>query len=131
VAIVRGHWPAFRERVEMHAGSLPAFVCDEIEAFATCGDFQQGFLVVECRRCGDSLHVPFACKSRGICPSCMGRRMGETAALLVEHRLPAVPWRQWVLSFEGTARLRRQAARARVSALRQACDAGPSSSDQA
>jgi len=43
----------------------------------------------------------FACKSRGICPSCMGRRMCESAALLVEHRLPAVPWRQWVLSFEG------------------------------
>ncbi len=34
---------------------------------------------------------PFACKSRGVCPSCMGRRMGETAALLVDHRLPAVP----------------------------------------
>ncbi len=27
--------------------------------------------------------------------------MAETAALLVEHRLPEVPWRQWVLSFEG------------------------------
>jgi len=25
--------------------------------------------------------------------------MAETAALLVEHRLPAFPWRQWVLSF--------------------------------
>jgi hypothetical protein len=42
-------------------------------------DFEQGFLLVECRRCGDSLRVPFACKSRGICPSCMGRRMCETA----------------------------------------------------
>jgi hypothetical protein len=106
VAIIREHWPAFRERVEMHAGPLPAFVCDEIEAFATCGDFEQGFLVAECRRCGDSMRVPFACKSRGICPSCMGRRMGETAALLVDHRLPAVPWRQWVLSFEGPMAVR-------------------------
>jgi hypothetical protein len=106
VAIIREHWPAFRERVEMHAGPLPGFVCDEIEAFATCGDFEHGFLVAECRRCGDSLRVPFACKSRGICPSCMGRRMGETAALLVDHRLPAVPWRQWVLSFEGPLAVR-------------------------
>jgi hypothetical protein len=81
-------------------------VCDEIEAFATCGDFEQGFLVAECRRCGDSRRVPFACKSRGICPSWMGRRMGETAALLVDHRLPAVPWRQWVLSFEGPLAVR-------------------------
>jgi hypothetical protein len=61
VAIVREHWPAFRERVETHAGPLPAFVRDEMEAFAACGNFEQGFLVVECRRCGDSLRVPFAC----------------------------------------------------------------------
>jgi hypothetical protein len=106
VAIVREHWPAFRDRLEMHAGPLPAFVRDELEAFATCGHFERGFLVVQCRRCGDSLRVPFACKSRGICPSCMGRRMCETAALLVDHRLPAVPWRQWVLSFEGSMAVR-------------------------
>ncbi len=79
---------------------------DELEAFITCGDFEHGFLVAQCRRCGDSLRVPFACKSRGICPSCMGRRMAETAALLVEHRLPDVPWRQWVLSFEGPMAVR-------------------------
>ena len=101
LALVREHWPAFRERLEERAGSLPGFVRDELEAFITCGDFENGFLVAQCRRCGDSLRVPFACKSRGICPSCMGRRMAETAALLVEHRLPDVPWRQWVLSFEG------------------------------
>src|SRR5450432_4284328 len=29
-----------------------------------------------------------ACKGRGICPSCMGRRMCQTAANLVEHVLP-------------------------------------------
>ena len=36
----------------------------------------------------------------------MGRRMAETAALLIEHRLPEVPWRQWVLSFEGPMAMR-------------------------
>ncbi len=29
---------------------------------------------------------------------CMGRRMAEGAALLVDHVLPAVGYRQWVLS---------------------------------
>ncbi len=106
LALVREHWPAFRERLEERAGSLPRFVRDELEGFITCGDFEHGFLVAQCRRCRDSLRVPFACKSRGICPSCMGRRMAETAALLVEHRLPAVPWRQWVLSFEGPMAVR-------------------------
>jgi len=106
LALVREHWSAFRERLEERAGSLPGFVRDELEASITCGAFEHGFLVAQCRRCGDSLRVPFACKSRGICPSCMGRRMAETAALLVEHRLPEVPWRQWVLSFEGPMAVR-------------------------
>ena len=106
LALVREHWPAFRDRLEEHAGALPAFVRGELEALLTCGDFEHGFLVAECQRCGDSLRVPFACKSRGICPSCMGRRMAETAALLVEHRLPTVPWRQWVLSFPGPMAVR-------------------------
>ncbi len=101
VAVVREHLPAFLERLEQSGGSLPAFVQRKLEAFVTCGDFEHGFLVAACRRCGDTLRVPFSCKSRGVCPSCMGRRMCETAALLADHRLPAVPYRQWVLSFEG------------------------------
>jgi len=38
-----------------------------------------------CQRCGDELRLPFPCKGRGFCPSCMGRRMAEGAALLVDH----------------------------------------------
>jgi hypothetical protein len=34
--------------------------------------------------------TPSAPPARGFCPSCMGRRMAEGAALLVEHVLPAV-----------------------------------------
>ena len=36
----------------------------------------------------------------------MGRRMAQGAALLVDHMLPAVGYRQWVLSFEGRAAVR-------------------------
>ncbi|MGH1347892.1 MAG: transposase zinc-binding domain-containing protein [Nannocystales bacterium] len=68
LAVVREHWPAFREQLEERVGSLPGFVRNELEAFITCGDFKYGFLVAQCRRCGDSLRVPSACKSRGICP---------------------------------------------------------------
>ena len=106
VTIVREHLPGFLERIETHGEPLPAFVRDELEAFTTCGNFEEGFLVAKCRRCGESLRVPFACKSRGICPSCMGRRMCETAALLVDHRLPKTRFRQWVLSFEGSMAVR-------------------------
>ncbi len=104
---MREHLPAFLDRLETQAQTtLPAFVRAELEAFTTCGDFEQGFLLLACGRCGDRLRVPFSCKGRGVCPSCMGRRMCETAALLVYHRLPAVPYRQWVLSFPGPLAVR-------------------------
>jgi hypothetical protein len=50
LALVREHWRAFRERFEERAGSLPAFVREELEAFVTCGDFEHGFLLAECGR---------------------------------------------------------------------------------
>ena len=79
---------------------------DELAGFGVCGDFGQGFVRTACRTCGDELRVPFSCKGRGLCPSCMGRRMAEGAALRVDHVLPAVGYRQWVLSFEGRAAVR-------------------------
>ncbi len=36
----------------------------------------------------------------------MGRRMSESAALLVDDVLPAVGYRQWVLSFSGPLAVR-------------------------
>ncbi len=39
-----------------------------------------------------------SCKGRGLCPSCNVRRMAETAAHLVDHVIPPLPVRQWVLS---------------------------------
>ena len=42
--------------------------------------------------------MAFSCKGRGFCPSCGGRRMAERAAHLVDHVLPDVPVRQWVLT---------------------------------
>jgi hypothetical protein len=68
MAIVREHRLPFRERVEMHAGPLPAFVCDEIEAFATCGDFEHGSSWPGAGAAATRYGCPsFACKSRGIC----------------------------------------------------------------
>jgi len=105
--IVRHHVAPFLEHVEEGSyAPLPDFVRDELRGFAVCGDFSQGFVRTACRRCGDELRVPFPCKGRGFCPSCMGRRMAEGAALLVDHVLPAVGYRQWVLSFSGPLAVR-------------------------
>ena len=43
--------------------------------------------------------MAFSCKRRGICPSCGTRGMAGTAAYLIDHILPRVAVRQWVLSF--------------------------------
>jgi outer membrane murein-binding lipoprotein Lpp len=39
-----------------------------------------------------------SCKGRGVCPSCNGRHMAQTAAHLADHVIPPVPVRQWVIS---------------------------------
>jgi hypothetical protein len=41
---------------------------------------------------------PFTASGFGFCPSCGARRMAQTAAHLVDHVIPHVPVRQWVLS---------------------------------
>ncbi|MBK8261253.1 MAG: transposase zinc-binding domain-containing protein [Nannocystis sp.] len=104
--LVRRHLPGLLARLEEAGHALPEFVKAELDGFAGCGDFEKGFVRTACRTCGDELRVPFACKGRGFCPSCMGRRMAEGAALLVDHVLPAVGVRQWVLSFEGRMAVR-------------------------
>ena len=52
-----------------------------------------------CKGCGEELLVAFSCKKRGFCPSCVGRRMSDVAAHLVDEVFPEeVPMRQWVCS---------------------------------
>jgi hypothetical protein len=57
-----------------------------------------GFARALCAGCGQGFVVAFSCKGRGVCPSCNGRHMAQTAAHLVDHVMPPVPVRQWVIS---------------------------------
>ena len=77
---------------------LPAFVKKELEGFLDCGLLCRNFARLTCESCQDKRLVSFACKGRGFCPSCLGRRMASTAANLLEHVLPPCPLRQWVLT---------------------------------
>ena len=63
-----------------------------------CGRLEHGCVRVKCARCGFERLVAFSCKRRGFCPSCLGRRMADTALHLVEKVFPEVPVRQWVCS---------------------------------
>ncbi len=90
--------PTFMDR-SAAAGGLPGFVTRTLREYLTCGLLTHGFARVRCPVCCDDLLVARSCKRRGVCPSCDGRRMGDTAARLVDRVLPDVPVRQWVLSF--------------------------------
>ena len=97
--LVQEHIETFFAQVETETGSgLPDFVKDEFDAFLECGILAHGFLRLRCANCAHEKLVAFSCKRRGFCPSCGGRRMAQTAAHLVDHIIPRVPVRQWVLS---------------------------------
>jgi hypothetical protein len=90
------------------AAPLPSFVRDELEGYINCGVLSRGFAVLACPECSERIVVGFSCKGLGFCNACLGRRMAETAANLVEHVLPErAPLRQFVLTlpFELRARL--------------------------
>src|SRR5690242_2725233 len=98
-AIVRDHRATFVAHARnTYDAPLPRYVQDELHGYLRCGVFAHGFLRAHCDACGHDLLVAFSCKARGVCPSCAGRRMANTAAHLVDRVLPAVPVRQWVLS---------------------------------
>ena len=88
-----------RTRAPDSGHGLPRFVERELRRYLECGLLAYGFARVHCSRCMRDELVAFACKGRGFCPSCCGRRMADTAAHLVDHVLPHAPVRQWVLSF--------------------------------
>ena len=112
--VVRDHLQTFlAEAAHLRAGEgVPRFVEDEFQTFLTCGWLAGGFARFQCGACKAERLVAFSCKGRGFCPSrgprrtdcvrwggsCGGRRMTERAAHLVDHVLPDVPVRQWVLT---------------------------------
>ena len=96
--VLQAHLETFIERTETGDRELPGFVKDELRSFLACGIFAHGFARFRCASCGHSRLVPFSCRGRGFCPSCTGRRMADQAAYLVDHVIPHVPVRQWVLS---------------------------------
>ena len=95
----------FAQAEETTSARLPQFVRDEFDAFLECGILAHGFLRLRCGDCGRDKLLAFSCKRRGFCPSCGARRMAQTAAHLVDHVIPRVPVRQWVLSLPIPLRL--------------------------
>ena len=103
--IVEQHLSSLQDELRHHETYLPRFVLNEFEDYLRCGRLEHGFLRVKCNGCRHEHLVAFSCKRRGFCPSCGARRMIETSSHLVDHVIPQVPTRQWVLTFPWPLRL--------------------------
>ena len=96
--VVRDNLETLYAAMEDNERVIPKFVRKELEKYLNCGLLCRGFAQLKCDGCSERRLVAFSCKARGFCPSCMGRRMAQTAANLIEEVLPKVGLRQWVLT---------------------------------
>ena len=58
---------------------MPGYVEEELRGYLECGILCFGFARALCTGCGQAFVVAFSCKGRGVCPSCNGRHMAQTA----------------------------------------------------
>ena len=100
------HWPTYVAQAEADGRFVRGYVHRRVEAFIQCGCLAAGFFRLRCPTCNTTRLLAFSCKSRGLCPSCDGRRMADSAAHLVDRVLPIAPCRQWVLSCPFSIRAR-------------------------
>jgi hypothetical protein len=98
--VLQQHLLTFEQRWtdEASGHTLPKFVTDELHDFLGCGILARGLAQLFCPTCHERYVVGWSCKGRGFCPSCGGRRMNAGALTLVDHVLPEVPIRQFVLT---------------------------------
>ena len=96
--IVADHLETWLAQRSLGEHPVATHVEDELRSYLRCGILCFGFARARCGTCGHDFLVAFSCKGRGVCPSCNGRRMAQTAAHLVDHVIPPVPVRQWVIS---------------------------------
>ncbi|MFH1653149.1 MAG: transposase zinc-binding domain-containing protein [Pseudomonadota bacterium] len=72
--IVYRHFEIFQSEYQRiyseHYGRLRKIITHTVNRYLLCGDPREGVARFECSTCGDSISVPFSCKTRLFCPSC-------------------------------------------------------------
>ena len=104
--VIRDQLERFLVNARQQDVPIARFVEREFRAYLKCGVLAHGFVRLHCGGCGHNRLLAFSCRGRGVCPSCAGRRMTDTAAHLVDRVIPMVPTRQWVLTLPFPLRYR-------------------------
>ena len=103
--IVRRFSATFFAERELEGRSVPSYIKKEFDNYLRCGILAYGFVRVACTECTEERIVPFSCKGRGLCVSCMSRRMAEVSLHIDDNVIPEVPTRQFVLTLPVPVRL--------------------------
>src|SRR5262245_36261167 len=70
---------------ERRTPPMERYIGLDVQAYMRCGGAEYGFARCRCQSCGLEHRVPFSCKRRGFCPSCLGRRMNcKTLDLILQ-----------------------------------------------
>jgi len=98
--LLRNHFAEFQQvyddRFAPRYGFWRPVVEKVVERFLACGDLRQGFARVRCGDCGEDYLLPYSCKCRGFCPSCVQRRALEFEEFLAGRILaPDTSHRHW------------------------------------
>jgi hypothetical protein len=102
--LVQRHAASIIAHIEASTRSeLPRFIKDEFDALLECGILAHGFLRLRCGECGHDKLLAFSGKRQAASGAVSARRAApgacrRRAADLVDHVIPHVPVRQWVLS---------------------------------
>jgi hypothetical protein len=96
--LVADHLESWLASQQAQDEAVAGYVEHEFRAYLRCGILCHGFARARCSECRHAFLIAFSCKRRGVCPSCNGRRMAQTAAHLADRVIPPVPVRQWVVS---------------------------------
>ena len=88
----------WEQRFEKTYGYWQGFIDTVVARYLDCGTPEAGFARLRCEDCQDELLLSFACRQRGICPSCDAKRAAAFGAFLHGEVLEDVPHVMWVFT---------------------------------
>ena len=81
--LVQAHLETFLAEPALRgANGYPPFIERELRRFLDCGQLSRGLLRVRCSSCGREKLVAPSCKSRALCPACVGRTRSASRAMV-------------------------------------------------
>ena len=102
--LLGAHLGSFEAQLNFADAHLPRHVTVALRRLSLCGDPATGFAWLRCDECDAHRLIAFRCGTRGLCPTCGGRRMVELSRRWVGGVFPHVGVRQWVLSLPWSLR---------------------------